>query len=256
MRKPLHIGPLAALLAGLFCAPALAQGIPAGSSWDWQLQAPLDLAVAVDVLGLDPDEVSRDDIAALTARGVTTICYVSVGTWEDWRDDAGAFPAAALGNAYDGWPGERFLDVRVPELLPIMAARFRRCAEMGFDAVEPDNIDLHINDTGFGLGAGDVVTYFAALSGIAHDLGLMIAQKNAGDLTADLAPLADFAMTENCLEDGWCGDVAAYPATGRAVLAAEYVRRSDRRCEAAAGLGISVIFKRRELTSWRRTCPG
>ncbi len=243
------------MLAGLFYGQVAAQGIAPGASWDWQLQAPLDLSVAVDVLALDPDEVSAADIAALSSRGVTTICYVSVGTWEDWRDDAGAFHAALLGNPYDGWPGERFLNIRAPELLPIMAARFQRCAEMGFDAVEPDNIDLHINDTGFGLGAGDVLAYFAALSGIARDLGLMIAQKNAGDLTADLAPLADFAMAENCLTDGWCGDLAVYPATGRAVLAAEYGHPSDSRCRAASGLGLSVIFKRRDLNRWRQLCP-
>lgn len=229
--------------------------MPTGVTWDWQLQPPLELSALVDVLVLDPDEVSRADLAALTAREVTTVCYVSVGTWEDWRSDAGDFPQAALGNAYDGWPGERFLDIRAPALLPLMAARFRRCAEMDFDAVEPDNIDLHINATGFDIDADSVVAYFAALSGMAGDLGLLIAQKNAGDLTARLAPLADFAMAENCLTDGWCDQLSAYPDTGRAILAAEYTRRSAAACAAALEHGLSLIFKRRALTRWRQICP-
>jgi len=250
-----YIGPLAGVLAGLFCFGAAAQNVPAGVTWDWQLQAPLDLSVAVDILALDPDEVSAADIAALSSRGVTTVCYVSVGTWEDWRADAGNFPQVLLGRAYDGWPGERFLDIRAPELLPLMRARVQHCAEMGFDAVEPDNIDLHINDTGFGIVAADVLTYFTALSDMAHDLGLRIAQKNAGDLTERLAPLADFAMAENCLTDGWCADLSVYPNTGRAILAAEYAQPSAAVCAVAAELGLSLIFKRHALTRWRQICP-
>lgn len=242
------------MLAGPLCVSA--QGIAPGVSWDWQLQAPLDLGVQVEVLALDPDEVSAAEIAALSARGVTTVCYVSVGTVEDWRDDAHRFPAALVGRAYGGWPGERFLDIRARDrLLPIMVARFRHCAEMGFDAVEPDNIDLHINDTGFPLTPPDVVAWFVDLAAAAHDLGLLVAQKNAPDLTANLAPFADFAVTEDCFADGWCADLAIYPRTGRAVLAAEYGAPSDSICTAAAQLDASVIFKRRDVTRWRRLCP-
>lgn len=247
-------GLLAVALAGPLCASA--EGIASGVSWDWQLQAPLDLGVPVDVLALDPDEVSAAEVAALSARAVTTVCYVSVGTLEDWRDDADRFPAALVGRAYDGWPGERFLDIRAgAQLLPIMAARFRHCAEMGFDAVEPDNIDLHVNDTGFPLTPADVVAWFTELAAVAHDLGLLVAQKNAPDLTAELAPFADFAIAEDCFAEGWCADLAIYPRTGRALLAAEYGAASDSICTAAAQLGASVIFKRRDVTRWRRVCP-
>lgn len=253
----LNSGLLAATLAGLFfCAPVLGQDIPAGVSWDWQLQAPLDLAVDVDLLVLDPDEVTAPQITALVARGVTPVCYVSVGTFEDWRNDASAFPDAVLGHAYDGWPGERFLDIRaLDQLLPIMAARFRHCAEMGFVAIEADNIDLHINDTGFAVGGAVVARYFRELAELAHGIGLTIAQKNAPDLTAELSQYADFAMAENCLQDGWCSAFTIYVDTDRAVLAAEYTRVRPDRCTRADALGLSVIFKRRNLTAWRRLCP-
>ena len=250
------IGLLAATLAGLFLAQGAAgQGLRAGASWDWQLQPPLDLGVPVAVLGLDPDEVSPAEVAALRARGVTPICYVSVGTVEDWRADAAAFPPEAVGKAYDGWPGERFLDPRVPAVLELMAARFARCAAMGFVAVEPDNIDLHINDTGFDLSAGDVVAYLGALAAAAARLGLTIGQKNAPDLTAELAPFTAFAMTENCLVDGWCDRLAVYPASGRPILAAEYRPANAADCAAASALGLSLVFKTQDLTGWRQTCP-
>ncbi len=248
-----NIGPLAALLAGLCVSTASA--LPAGVTWDWQLQAPLDLSVDVDVLALDPDEVTADDIATLTGRGVYTICYVSVGTSEEWRDDAGAFPAEVLGRAYDGWPGERFLDITNPALLPIMQARFARCAAMGFDAIEPDNIDLHINRTGFSISRISVLDYVIDLAGIAHALGLEIAQKNVPELTPMLVDVMDFAITENCFADGWCDEIMPYIQSGRAVLATEYTDVSLQACVGLRQAGVSVIFKTYDLTRDLQTCP-
>lgn len=41
-------------------------------------------------------------------------CYMSVGTVENWRSDAGQFPASAIGNDVIGRPGEKWLDVTNP----------------------------------------------------------------------------------------------------------------------------------------------
>ena len=59
-----------------------------------------------------------------------------------------------LGKELDGWPGERWLDVRRWDVLePILAARFDVCRQKGFDAVEPDNVDGYANESGFPLTA-------------------------------------------------------------------------------------------------------
>lgn len=50
-------------------------------------------------------------IDELHGKGKFVSCYISVGTVESWRSDAGAFPSEALGNSWDDWEGERFLDV-------------------------------------------------------------------------------------------------------------------------------------------------
>ena len=247
---------LAASLAAPLAAPLAAQ--QAGAPWDWQLQAPLDLAAPVATIGLDPDEVTAADIAALHARGVTTICYVSIGTVEDWRSDATDFAPQVIGRDYAAWPGERFLDLRRADLLvPLMQARFARCAAMGFDAVEPDNMDVHANLSGFAVTGADVVAYVRTLADIAHGLGLQIGQKNAPDLTADLAPYLDFIITENCLTDGWCDQIAIYAATGRAILAAEYDIAPDDQpayCRAALAGGMSMIFKSDDLDGSGSRC--
>lgn len=247
---------LSAALCLSAALPAAAQDL--GMTWDWQVQRPLDLSRQVQVLALDPDEVNAGAVAALRGRGVTAVCYISVGTHEDWRPDARRFPPEVLGNAYEGWEGERFLDIRrIDILLPLMAERMGRCRTYGFTAIEADNIDLHINDTGFAITEADVVAYVSALADMAHDLGLRIGQKNAPDLTAALAPHLDFAMTENCLTDGWCDEVAIYAERGQAILAAEYdIAPADRPalCARAAEAGLSLIFKTRDLNREGARC--
>jgi hypothetical protein len=54
-----------------------------------------------------------------------------------------------IGNDYEGWPGEKWLDIRqIDQLAPIMRARLDACRAKGFDGIEPDNIDEYTNDTG------------------------------------------------------------------------------------------------------------
>ena len=77
---------------------------------------------------------------------------MDMGGWEAWRPDADLFPADLLGEPLDDWEGERWLDIReIDALAPVLLARMDMCAEKGFDALEPDNIDGYLNDTGFPL---------------------------------------------------------------------------------------------------------
>ena len=249
------------VLLSFIALPALADPaqFPTGLTWDWQLSEPFNLTLPVQVLDLDPDSLGGGDIAELAARGILTICYVSVGTIEDWRGDLTAFPQQVIGAAYDGWPGERFLDIRQTDsLLPLMQARFADCAAKGYHAVEPDNMDVYINASGFEISAADTVAYVTALAEIAHRLGLAIGQKNVPELTAQLEPVLDFVVTEGCLADGWCDQVSAYAAHGKAIFAAEYeVASGDQaaQCAVAAAAGMSLIFKQYDLDERGTFCP-
>ena len=251
---------LAVLLGGA-ASISPAAGIrrpPPHAEWDWQLSRPLNLNVSVKILGLDPDLVRAADIRRLKKRGIYLICYVSVGTWENWRSDRDAFPQAVLGRTYDEWPDERFLDIRrIDVLLPIMRERFHRCRTLGFDAVEADNMDVHDNPSGFTITAGDTVSYVRALAREAHALGLAMAQKNVPELSHRLIDSLDFAITESCFRDAWCHRMRPWLERGRALLDAEYRDRPPnmrRACRDAGRLGISLILKDRDLTRWRRTC--
>lgn len=231
--------------------------MPPITTWDWQLSQ-VDTNTQVDLLDLDPDAVTADQVAAIKARGIYTVCYVSVGTWEDWRSDKAAFPADVIGAPYEEWPGESFLDLRRHDILiPLMERRFRRCKQLGFQAIEPDVIDSYQEQTGFALGASDAVAYVIALADMAHAMGLAIGQKNAPELVPKLEPHLDFALFEECAELGFCADAAPYVQAGKPVLNAEYnIPPADRPgvCAQSRDLGILTIFKSYDLGTTGSAC--
>ncbi|MFH1430785.1 MAG: endo alpha-1,4 polygalactosaminidase [Candidatus Uhrbacteria bacterium] len=240
-------------------APGVWRPAP-GTSWQWQLTAlPIDTAVNADVFDIDLFDNDHTMINALHAKGRKVICYVNVGTVEDWRQDASEFPEAVIGDSYDEWEGERWLDIRQITLIgPIMGRRFDRAKEMGCDAIEPDNIDGYTNDTGFRLRAADQLRYDVWLVGAAHNRGMSIGLKNDPEHAAILEPYFDWAITEDCAAEGWCDDMSVFTQKGKAVLQAEYTDTDVdflAACERATINGFSAIQKQRDLDAWRRSCP-
>jgi hypothetical protein len=230
----------------------------AGATWQWQLTGGLDLDLHTDVIDVDLD-VGRSVVEYFHDRGTKVVCYISVGSFERWREDADAFPERVLGDPYEGWSGERWLDIRRIDLLaPIMEGRLDTCAEKGFDGVEPDNMQIHDNETGFPLTYRDQLRYARWLADEAHERGLAIGQKNAPDMTVDLVDLYDFAITEDAFDQGWAARMHPYIEAGKPVFAAEYTETRvdfEAACERAETLGFSLILKHRELNAWLATCP-
>jgi len=229
------------------------------TSWQWQLEGDMDTSLDVDLFDLDLFETEPALIQELKEDGRYLVCYISVGSYEDWRPDADSFPSQVLGNNYTGWPGEKWLDIRQIDLLaPILRARLDLCATKGFDGVEPDNIDGYTNNTGFELSYADQLAFNIWLAGETHARGLSIGLKNDPDQILDLLPYFDWALTEDCFEEGWCGETLPFIEAGKPVLAAEYtdtgITLADF-CPRARELGINAILKNRELDAFREACP-
>ncbi len=232
---------------------------PPETTWQWQLDGELDLSFDVEMYDIDLFETDTTTVATLHAEGRAVVCYLNAGAWEAWRPDADRFPAEVLGNAYEGWPGERWLDIRRLDLLaPIMQARLDLCRDKGFDAVEPDNIDGYTNETGFPLTYADQIAYNRWLATEAHARGLSIGLKNDPEQVIDLLDDFDWALVESCFAQEWCEMVSPFIAQGKAVFAAEYTDTGvslDEICPQAERLRFSVILKHRNLDAYRDTCP-
>lgn len=223
-----------------------------GQPWQWQLSSIPKPIPGVSIYGFDGADATAQDVANLGDS--KTICYFSAGTVENWREDAGAFPDSVIGNPMDDWEGEKWLDIRqLDVLIPIMETRIQDCADKGFDAVEPDNIDAYSNDSGFNLSAEDQLAYNKALANAAHEAGLSIALKNDVEQVAELEPYFDFAINEECFQWNECKAYRPFVEEGKAVLNVEYNRRFD--CDRAEELGLTSMQKRLALGPWRDACP-
>ncbi|HYB28976.1 MAG TPA: endo alpha-1,4 polygalactosaminidase [Solirubrobacteraceae bacterium] len=203
---------------------------PRDLSWYWQLTGTVDNSYGAAAYDIDGFDNTAAEVATLHAAGKHVICYIDVGTWEDWRSDASEFPSSVLGNG-NGWPGEKWLDIRQLSVLePIMTARFEMCKQKGFDAVEPDNMDGYENSTGFPLTAQDQLNYNEWVAEEAHSLGLAVFQKNDPDQASTLEPYFDGALDEQCNQYSECSSFAPYLSAGKPVLNAEYSLSASQFC--------------------------
>ena len=82
------------------------------TSWELQFAEALNTTYNVTMYDLDLFDTDAVTVTALKTLGHKVICYMSAGSYEDWRPDAADFPPSVLGRDYPGWPGERFIDIR------------------------------------------------------------------------------------------------------------------------------------------------
>ena len=226
-----------------------------GTSWQWQLSGPVDTTVDVTMYDIDLFDVSTATLIELHNDGRIVICYFSAGSWEDWRPDARDFPANLLGNALEGWPDERWLDIRQIDLLaPVLLARLDLAAAKGCDGVEPDNVDGYANASGFPLTGPDQLAYNRWLAQSAHERGLSIGLKNDLDQIPDLVGVFDWALNEQCVEFDECERLLPFVLAGKAVFGVEYAGDPAEFCPAVNALNFDWLHKRLDLDVWRVAC--
>jgi hypothetical protein len=245
-------------------APALPDPVPCPgcwapalqTSWQWQLQGPIDTSFDVDMYDVDGFEVPRGVVSDLRADGSAVVCYISAGSWERWRPDADRFPERVLGRS-NGWPGERWLDIRRRAVLrPIMERRLDMCERKGFDAVEFDNVDGYANRTGFPLSGADQLRYNVMLANEAHRRGLSALLKNDLGQIRTLLPYFDAALNEQCHQYDECGRLDAFVDAGKAVFGVEYKLETSEFCPDANASDFNFLQKRFALGAWRVPCRG
>ncbi len=242
--------------SGLDAGPGRWQPAP-GTTWQWQLSGTIDTSVDVAMYDIDLFDAPQGTIDSLRAAGRVVVCYFSAGSYENWRSDEASIPMSARGNALDGWPGERWLDVRDQGVRDVMKARLDLAVTKKCDGVEPDNVDGYDNSPGFPLTAADQLDYNRFLAREAHARGLSIGLKN--DLAQIPALIDDFdwALNEQCFEYDECTTLSPFITAGKAVFNVEYGAASvaSSVCPRADALGFDTLIKRLELDAWRVACP-
>lgn len=232
------------------------------TTWQWQLQGNINAGYNVALYDIDLFDSSPELIKSMQLMGRKVICYFSAGSYEKWRDDAPNFKAADLGKAMDGWPDERWLNIRSANVRQIMTKRLDIAKEKGCDGVEPDNIDAYTNDTGLSLTAADQLDYNRFLAKEAHQRGLAIGLKNNLEQAAQLVDDFDFIVNEQCHEYNECDLLKPFITAGKPAFNVEYDQNlvdyaaaRKRLCSASQALGIQTLILPLNLDdSFRFSC--
>jgi hypothetical protein len=252
----LLIGIAALMLAPWTASQAAArwQPQPTTKPWQWQLQGKIDTSIDVPVFDVDGFETTARAVRRLHERGSRVISYLDVGSWESYRADADRFPRTAIGRRYEGFPDERWLDIRhFQEFAAPLEERFAMCARKGFDAVEPDNLAGWENKTGFRIGRPAQLRFNRWVAEQAHRRGMAVALKNDGRQARLLVNDFDLAIVEQCFQYRECGYYKPFVGHGKAVFEAEYELDLDQYCETARQIHFSAIGKSEDLFAepWR-----
>jgi len=225
------------------------------STWFYQLTG-APAAPNATIYDLDMFDTSASQIAQLKSAGHTVICYISAGSFENGRPDAGQFPAAALGTVLGGGSSDRWLDTRHSTVRSLMVARLDLALGKGCQGIDFDNVDAFYYNSGFALSSETQLDYNRFLASAAHDRGLFVALNNTPDLAVELAQNFDLVITQQCYQNGDCAKFQPFIELGKAVLDVEYTAYSSAQCSAAKTAQISLVFENQALDGTvYNSCP-
>lgn len=220
---------------------ALLTAIAPGTPWHLQLSGRLQEKSWAKVYDIDLFDTSTSTIQSLRSRGKIVHCYFSAGSYEDWRSDKGSYPSSVLGKAMDGWPGERWVDIRSTALRRVLQARMDLAKSKGCHGIDPDNVDGYGHDTGFPLKESDAVQFIKWLASEAHSRGLSVGLKNGIEILSQVASSVDWAVNEQCNEYSECAEYRSFIGSGKPVFNVEYKGTLSSICSRTKPLRISTI---------------
>ncbi len=245
--------------AALLAAPASPVLPPVDAQVDYQLGGAYQPEPGVEVVTRDRTE--------RVAPGRYNICYVNAyqtqpGELGWWREHRPQLLLRSHGQlVHDpGWRREVLLDTSTAAnrrgIARVVGRRITDCADDGFAAVEPDNLDSFTRSRHL-LERADNLALAHRLATRAHRADLASAQKNLAGLGGAAARRIgfDFAVAEECEVYRECG--AYTRAYGGHVIEIEYTdngRRAYRRACRTHGDELSIVLRDRDLRA--RGKPG
>jgi hypothetical protein len=235
--------------------PPLRAAVRADLSLQYQLTGDLALDVDAQLFVIDLFDSSEAQVSALHAAGRVVIAYVSVGSFEPWRDDSSSFPMDSVGMSLAGYPDESWLDVRSASVRSNMQARFDRALSKGFDGIFASTLGGYLQTSGFPLTRADELDYDMFLVDQAHARSLSIGLSGDFELGQTLASDFDWVLAIGCIAENNCSALSVFQAHARPVFDLETDGDQDSVCAQAAKAGIPVTFKHASYDAFRSPCP-
>jgi hypothetical protein len=247
------VGAIAALGAGVtlsnvFAATPAAKTAPkvvrpaANATFDYQIGGGYTPAKGVTA-------VSRDR-SAKPVKGLYNVCYINafqaqpdaLSWWQKNHPDLVLRGKDKRPVVDEDW-NEALLDTSTADkrtrLAKVVGGWVDGCAESGFQAVEPDNLDSY-ERSGGRLTKAHNAAFAKLLAARAHAAGLAIGQKNTVDMLSERTGIGfDFAVAEECGEYNECGDYAK--AYANRVFVIEYQNSGFSRACASFGAKLGIV---------------
>lgn len=226
------------------------------SSWQAQLSGAIDPDLQVELFYLDADFTEPAALGAVRDQGRHYVCYLSAGSFEPWREDAGEFPEQVLGRALSDYPREQWLDTRDETVRAIMGRRVDALAVKGCEGVAPSSLAVHAADTGFDLTLDDALDYATWLAERLHLVGMSAGLSAPLEVTTALADNFDWGLAIDCLEPSGCTAFEPLTAQGKPVLHVEFgdETTASELCAAGRAAGFNALIKRESLDGFRIDC--
>ncbi len=223
------------------------------TAWQWQINealAPDDEAILLKdrnphkMIDIDMENNDAATIQRLKGKHLYVVCYLEVGAWEGYRQDARLFAADVKGKSLDPpYDNERYLDIRSALVKRLITQRFEAASQKGCQGIEPDIDDAYFEDfdgdytatstiTGFPIRYNDQLAFNTYLAEQAHALGMSFGLKNGANqrFVHDLLPHIDWVLNEQCNESDTCGVYDQVIRAGKPVFQVEYDLSTDQFC--------------------------
>ena len=235
-----------------------------GTSWQIVLLYALnDTSPDVEVYDIDLFDNNKTVVDRLHNDGRKVICYFSAGSYENWRPDKEKFNSNDLGKTLDGWPNERWLDIKSDNVRKIMVSRIQMAKDMNCDGVDPDNVDGYDNDNGLDLTSENSADFMNFLADEAHKRNMSIGLKNAGDIIEQVLPNMQWSVNEQCVQYDECDTFQPFIDNLKPVFHIEYpddapsvkVEQKNSICNSEQARGFSTVIKELSLNNWLEECP-
>ena len=191
-----------------------------------QLTEDINLDYAADIYIIDALYSTKDFIARMKQADISPYCLFSVGTYEVYETDQDKFAPSDLGEVVDEMNTQKWVNIASGGIRKIMGERIALARDKACDGVVFSHIDSYQHKTGFKVDRASNLAYLVELTRLAKQanmqVGVRVDMKDGFEAVAEVEELADFVLSEECIEYHNCHTLAPFIDNNKSVFNVEY----------------------------------